>query len=216
MSALKRGAALIGCIWLLGACSIAEKAIDKLIEQQVMFTGKNMMKYPKLTAREETILDRTTEQYLIYEYQIDKSYNHLRLWVEAYEKGKLADSEVLLLNSEVKGSGTIIMNTIKKAESNAENILSLSVTSGNGSNSSSIRTQLPKMASDPTFTVWKSTIADGENIESEMILGYMIHGYSNETEPHNYEELSENPQKLIEELSANKEVYILKGKFIKK
>ncbi|MFF3102681.1 hypothetical protein [Viridibacillus arvi] len=216
MSALKRGAALIGCIWLLGACSIAEKAIDKPIEQQVMFTGKNMMKYPKLTAREETILDRTTEKYLIYEYQIDKSYNHLRLWVEVYEQGKLADSEVLLLNSEVKGSGTIIMNTIKKAESNAENILSLSVTSGNGSNSSSIRTQLPKMASDPTFTVWKSTIADGENIESEMILGYMIHGYSNETEPHNYEELSENPQKLIEELSANKEVYILKSKFIKK
>ncbi|MEK4762726.1 hypothetical protein MHH85_21030 [Viridibacillus sp. FSL E2-0187] len=216
MSALKRGAALIGCIWLLGACSIAEKAIDKPIEQQVTFTGKNMMKYPKLTAREETILDRTTEQYLIYEYQIDKSYNHLRLWVEAYEKGKLADSEVLLLNSEVKGSGTIIMNTIKKTESNAENILSLSVTSGNGSNSSSIRTQLPKMPSEPTFTVWKSTIAAEKNIESEMILGYMIHGYSNETEPHNYEEISENPQKLIKELSANKEVYILKSKFIKK
>lgn len=216
MSALKRRTVLIGCILILCACSIEEKAIDKLSERQVMFTEKNTMEYPKLTAREETILERTTEQYLIYEYQIDKSYNHLKLWVEAYEKGKLAESEVLLLNSEVEGSGTIILNTIKKVDATTGNILNLSVTSGNGSNSSSIRTQLPYMASDQTFTVWKSTIADEKNIESEMILGYMIYGHSNETESYNYEELSENPEKIIKELSGYKEVYIVKSKFIKK
>ncbi|MGE7623034.1 hypothetical protein ACQKMD_08270 [Viridibacillus sp. NPDC096237] len=216
MSALKRRAALIGCILILCACSIEEKAIDKLSEQQVMFTEKNTMEYPKLTVREKTILERTTGLYLIYEYQIDKSYNHLKLWVEAYEKGKLAESEVLLLNSEVEGSGTIILNTIKKVDTITDNILNLSVTSGNGSNSSSIRTRLPNMVSDQTFTVWKSTIADQKNIESEMILGYMIYGHSNETEPYNYEKLSENPEKIIKELSGYKEVYVVKSKFIKK
>ncbi|SES18503.1 hypothetical protein SAMN04487944_12259 [Gracilibacillus ureilyticus] len=93
-------------------------------------TNSNTISVAELTDRENTILSTTSDNSIVFDFEIDGEYKELTVWIEKYEAGKLVDDRISKITTQINESGSIIFSTPQS--SNTENQKTLNI--GIGSN----------------------------------------------------------------------------------
>jgi len=67
----------------------------------------------KLSERETELLRTVTDQYFVYDYNVDSTYKKVSVWVEKYQSGKKVGEKISHMTAEIKEAGTLTYATAK-------------------------------------------------------------------------------------------------------
>lgn len=72
-------------------------------------TNTNVISVSQLTEREKAFLSLESDNYFVFDYKVDKSYNWVTVWVERYELGKLISKGGVLASGIVENKKSILV-----------------------------------------------------------------------------------------------------------
>ncbi|MEK3766179.1 hypothetical protein [Solibacillus sp. FSL K6-4121] len=189
-------------------------ALILLILNYFLFvSNKNTISVAALTDRENAILSSITDQSFVYDFNTEKEYKEVSVWIERYESGNLAENKIAELTMEVEGEGSIIFSTSKTNSSSKEMPFSITI-SNNESVSSIYASDTNSKNLDNMSSVWGNFRGDNISIADEVVLGsicYSNDGRMNSLTAEFYQDVNGH----INEIEKYEVVYLLKANFNK-
>ncbi|MBD8033337.1 MULTISPECIES: hypothetical protein [Solibacillus] len=175
-------------------------------------SNKNTISVAELTDRENAILSSSADQSFVYDFNTDKEYKEVTIWIEKYESGNLIEDKIGELSTQVEGDGSIIFTTSKNSISK-QPTFNMAVGGKEGVSSISAYDANSKDLDDMS-SVWGSFRGDNTSIEDEVVLGsicYSNDGRMNSLSAEFYQDVNGH----INEIEKYDVVYLLKANFNK-
>ncbi len=174
---------------------------------------ENTISVANLTKREKAILSTTSENFSVFDFQIDnRKYKQLTLWVEKYELGKLVNDKIDLMTTGIEGKGTIIFTVSHPDDKQNQFEFHVGVES-NGSTSSAIA--VDSFSNDgPDGVSYALETNPTETIENGMVFSSIcISKPGAEVMSSLSTEFYQDVDKHIDKLKEYDTVYLLRGVF---
>ena len=176
-------------------------------------SNKNTISVATLTEREHAILTSNTDRAFVYDFNTDKEYKEVTVWIERYESGNLAEDKIAEYTTEVEGEGSIIFTT-SNTNSSSKQMPFIITISNNKSVSSIYASDTNSRNLDNMSSVWGNFPGDNISIADEVVLGSLC--FSNDGKMDSlsaefYQDVNGN----INEIEKYDVVYLLKANFNK-
>jgi len=98
--------------------------------------SNNTISEAKLTKRDKVILSTTSDKSFVYDFNVERSYKELSVWVEKYEFGKLVGNKINQIASGIKDHGTIIFAISKTFNNQNQSVFNISINSDGATSTS--------------------------------------------------------------------------------
>ena len=173
--------------------------------------NSNTISVAELTDRENAILSSSSDNSFVFDFNIDKEYKEVTVWLEKYESGNLVEDKIGDLTVQVEGDGSIIFTTSKTNNSQKQPTFNMAISSKERVSSINAFDQNSNSLDDMS-SVWSPR--ENTLIESEVVLGsicYSKDGNMNSLTDEFYEDVDGH----MNELEKYDVVYLLKAEFIK-
>lgn len=176
-------------------------------------TNSNTISVAELTERENAILSSSSNISFVFDFNIDKEYKEVTVWIEKYELGNLVENKLSELTMQVEGDGSIIITNPKTTYSQNQPIFNSAISSKEGV--STISAFDPNSNGlDDMSSVWGPFPKKRNIIEGELVLGsicYSKAGIMKSLTADFYQDVDGH----INELEKYDVVYLFKAEFIK-
>jgi len=177
--------------------------------------NSNTISVAELTDRENAILSSSSGGSFVFDFNIDKEYEEVTVWIEKYELGNLVEDKISDLTMQVEGDGSIIFTTSKTNYIQEQPTFNIAISSKGGvSSESAFDPNLNGLDLDDMSSVWAPFQRENTFIEGEVVLGsicYSKDGIMNSLTADFYQDVDGH----INELEKYDVVYLLKADFIK-
>lgn len=167
----------------------------------------NVLSISQLTEREKTFLSLASDNYFVFDYKVDKSYNWITVWVEQYELGKLISKGGMLSSGAVQNKNSMLVATMNHPDKINFN-WSLTASSGTSRFTETYQDDMP------TKTYGCNPMKQIKITNSDILLAYICYkdnGFSTSLS----ENFFKNPTENINEISDCQLTYLIKCKFSK-
>ena len=171
--------------------------------------NSNTISVAELTEREVAILDSTSNHSFVFDFNLDKEYKEVTVWIEKYESGNLVEDKIGEFTTNVEDDGTMIFTTAKTNPTQ----FNIAINSKEGGGSVNAYDQNTNNLDDRANV---QSYFKGENIsiEEEIVLGSICY-----PKDRNMNSLSsdfyEDVDGHLNELEKYDVVYLFKADFIK-
>ncbi|MDI2588482.1 hypothetical protein OR571_15510 [Psychrobacillus sp. NEAU-3TGS] len=171
-------------------------------------TLNNALTEVQLTDREKFLLSSTSEQSFVFDFQADKKYKQISVWVDQYAFGKLVGEKINRLTMDIEEKGTLIFTAAQNVgEEKVKFNIGVQSKSASGSNSITL---LEKMTSQSTW---------GRNPSEEIqIDGIIVLASISSSNGHSMSSLSPafytDFDNRLSEIANVDMVYVLKSEFL--
>ena len=175
----------------------------------------NTISAAQLTEREKLLLVSTSEHYAVFEFNVDKKYNHLAVWIEKYEHGKKVALEAGELSSPIENKGTIILSKVRNGNNTPNNkvVFNLSINSNGGMGTATFDDQI-KDAEVSSMSTWQSNEEENIQISDKMVLaGFCLAGQDQKGMSSLTKEFFNDYKNKLDEIKDYDVTYLLKYKF---
>ncbi|MBM7610126.1 hypothetical protein JOD29_003405 [Lysinibacillus composti] len=176
-------------------------------------SNSNTISVSELTDRENAILSSSSDKSLVFDFNINKEYKEVTVWIEKYEFGNLVKDKLSELTMQVEGDGSIILTTPKTNYSQNQPIFNTAISSKEGVSTRSAFDPNSDDLDDMSI-VWGPFPTENTIIEGEVVLGSIC--YSNEGRMNSLTaDFYQDVEGHINELEKYDVVYLFKADFIK-
>lgn len=175
--------------------------------------NSNTISVAELTDRENAILSSSSDNSFVFDFNIDKEYKEVTVWLEKYESGNLVEDKIGDLTVQVEGDGSIIFTTSKTNNSQNQSTFNIAISSKAGVSSINVFDQ-NSYSLDDMSSVWGPFPRENTFIEGKVVLGsicYSKDGMMNSLTDDFYQDVDGH----INELEKYDVVYLFKADFIK-
>jgi len=175
-------------------------------------SNSNTISVSELTDRENAILSSSSDKSIVFDFNIDKEYKEVTVWIEKYEFGNLVEDKLSELTMQVEGDGSIILTTPKISYSQNQPIFKSAISSKEGV---STRSAFDPNSDglDDMSSVWGPFPTENTIIEGEVVLGSIC--YSNDGRMNSLSaDFYQDVEGHINELEKYDVVYLFKADFI--
>ncbi|MGE7186089.1 hypothetical protein ACQKKK_19595 [Peribacillus sp. NPDC006672] len=170
----------------------------------------NTLSVPELTARENAILENTSEHSFLIDFKIDDTYKEMSVWVEKYEFGKLVEDEKGRMTTGIAKNGTIIFTTSKTDDDKDQSMFNISIQNDDGTSTATYPEKIEKMDA----SVWGSP--SNFNINTKKLALASICYSSGDEGMHSLSnDFYNDMDRHMEELKEYDVVYLLRSEFTK-
>ncbi|MDW0109431.1 hypothetical protein [Sporosarcina aquimarina] len=174
----------------------------------------NTITVSDLTNREQALLSMNTDNAFMFDYDVDKEFKEVSVWVEKYEDGKFAHDPISSFITPVEKDGTILFTLQRPIPGFDQSVLNLGVISKDGSGSVQNSDEQPEkfeeMASTASTFSGELNPLNEENVIATICFSKNDAGLSTITSSY-----YEDPEANVEELAQYDLVYVLKVQFKK-
>lgn len=187
-------------IFSLSSCTTSKATNSKA-------TNTNVVSVSQLTEREKTFLSLASDNYFVFDYKVDKSYNWVTVWVEHYEMGKLISKGSVLSSGIVQNKKSMLLATMNNPNKINFN-WSLTVSSGTTKFTEIYQGDIPIKFSkcNPMKQI--------PITNNDIVLAYICYK-ENGNSISLSEKFFKNPTQNINEISDYQLTYLIKCKFSK-
>ncbi|MFJ8235438.1 hypothetical protein ACIQ34_06755 [Ureibacillus sp. NPDC094379] len=178
--------------------------------------NSNTISVAELTDRENAILSSSSVGSFVFDFNIDKEYKEVTVWIEKYESGNLVEDKIGELTTQVEGDGSIIFTTSKTNYSQKQPTFNIAISSKEGVSFVSSISAFDQNSNslDDMSSVMGPFPKENTFIEGEVVLGsicYSKDGIMNSLTADFYQDVDGH----INELEKYDVVYLFKADFIK-
>ncbi|WP_432662992.1 hypothetical protein R9X47_20695 [Wukongibacter baidiensis] len=177
----------------------------------------NVISETTLTDREKTFLSIGSDEYFVFDFNVDESYKWLEIWVERYELGKMVSDGGRLSTGLSMTKEGLFLITVKEDEK-MKSDWTISIQS-NGALYTGRSTQEYNADDEPVFAkTWGAN--NSENIlinDNEIVLASICYKDQNKSSVMSSltNDFYSNPDENLKEIEDYELVYLLKCKFYK-
>ena len=176
-------------------------------------SNSNTVSVAELTDRERTILLSSSDKSFVFDFNINKEYKEVTVWIEKYESGNLVEDKIADLTAQVDGDGSIIFTTPKLNDNQKQTTFNIGISGKDGDSSSSAfdpkSNEVDDMSSVWGYFAGENTIIEGETVLASIC--YSNDGRMNSLSADFYQDVAGH----INELEKYDVVYLFKADFIK-
>lgn len=168
----------------------------------------NTISIAELTEREIGIFSTVADNSFVFDFNIDKEYEEISVWIEKYEFGALVESKLSHITTEVEQEGSIIFATSKNEK---QNVINIGINGNGGTASiSGFDNDLEEMAS-----VWGNF--EGKKIlnEDEVVLANICYSSDENGMSSLTNDFYDDVEAHVNELEEYDVAYLLKAEFVK-
>lgn len=170
---------------------------------------ENALSEVDLTNREKFLLSSTSDHFVVFDFQADKKYKQISVWVDQYEFGKLVGQKLNHITMEIEETGTLIFAKSKQLGDEGNITFNISVESNHASGGTST-TQKVVTTNQST---WGSNPLEEIPINGSIILATMSSSNGNGMSSLSSEFYTDLDSR-IGEIADYDVVYVLKSEFL--
>lgn len=193
--------ALLSLVFALSACGNSHLKSNTIVEAE-------------LTDRENAILSTISNQSFVFDFNIDREYSEVTVWVEKYEFGKRVDDLIGGNKTQVTENGSIIFTT-NHPESTLNQTFNLGV-NGRGSTATyTFSDIISNNGEEGMHTMWGSINEEMDITNGELVLASICYAWGDGSMRSLSPDFYKDVESHIDEIENYDVVYLLKSKFTK-